>query len=319
MAAKDLITVARAKLAIASITDANQDGVLQALVTSYSDAIEKWCKRRFLTWSYDELYNGNGERRMLLRQYPVQSVQAVRYRPVTVLKVTNNTAANVQARVSVLSTGLQLVSTQNGVKTTVTAGLTFAGNPGLTALAAAINAVGNGWSAQVVGDSNNYGGWPSADLYVPASYGDTLEGAGTLQSQGALQCVAGSNAELKMHTYELAGYQWDARGWLLRAIPYTDPELLHPEDLVFPVGINNFRVQYTAGYTAVPEAVQEACARWVSYAWNLTQRDPALASQVPPSGAASGWLQLANLQTPPGDVAVLLQPYRRRSIGTNQG
>jgi hypothetical protein len=34
-----------------------------------------------------------------------------------------------------------------------------------------------------------------------------------------------------MHTYELAGYQFDPRGWLLRAIPYTDPELLHPEDL----------------------------------------------------------------------------------------
>ena len=61
-----------------------------------------------------------------------------------------------------------------------------------------------------------------------------------------------------MHTYELQGYQWDARGWLLRAIPYTDPELLHPEDLILPVGINNFRIQYTAGYTTVPEAVQEA-------------------------------------------------------------
>ncbi len=319
MAAKDLITIARAKLAIASITDSSQDGLLQVLVTSYSDAIEKYCKRRFVSQGYDELYNGTGDRRLLLRQYPVQSVQAVRYRPVTVLKVTNTNTANVQARVSVLSTGLQLVSTQNGVKTTVTAGLTFAGNPSLTALAAAINAVGNGWSAQVVGDSINYGGWPSADLYVPASYGDTLEGSGVLQSQGALQCVAGSFAELKMHTYELQGYQWDARGWLLRAIPYTDPELLHPEDLVFPVGINNFRVQYTAGYTVVPEAIQEACARWVSYAWNLCQRDPALASQVPTSGAVSGWLPLANLQTPPGDVAVLLQPYKRRNIGTNQG
>jgi hypothetical protein len=319
MAAKDLITVARARLAIAAITDASQDGLLQALVTACSDAIEKYCRRRFVTWNYDELYNGEGQRRLLLRQYPVQSVQAVRYRPVTVLKVTNTLAANVQARVSVLSTGLQLVSVNAGVKTTVTAGLTFAGNPTLTALAAAVNAVGNGWSAQVVGDSTNYGGWPSGDLYVPASYGDALEGSGTLQSQGALQCVAGSYAELKMHTYELQGYQWDTRGWLLRAIPYTDPELLHPEDLVFPVGINNFRVQYTAGYTTVPETVQEACARWVSYLWYLTQRDPALASQVPASGTVSGWLALANLTAPPGDVVVLLQPYKRRSIATNQG
>jgi hypothetical protein len=318
MAAKDLITLARAYQALQGVS--NQDSLVSTLVTAYSDAVEKYCRRRFVTWSYDELYDGTGDRRLLLRQYPVQSVQAVRYRPVTVLKVTNTTTANVQARVSVLSTGLQLVSVNAGVKTTVTAGLTFAGNPTLSALAAAVNAVGNGWSAQYVGDNTNYGGWPSADLYVPASYGDALEGSGVLQSQGALQGVAGSFAELKMHTYELQGYQWDARGWLLRAIPYTDPELLHPEDLVFPVGVNNFRVQYTAGYTTVPEAVQEACARWVAYGYYLTQRDPALLHQVPASGTTSGWAPASGrLAGPPEDVAALLAPYRRLTAGTNQG
>jgi hypothetical protein len=318
MATKDLINLTRAYQALQGVS--GQDSLLSTLITAYSEAIEKYCRRRFVSTSYDELYDGNGERRMLLRQYPIQSVQAVRYRPVTVLKITNTTAANVQARVSVLSTGLQLVSVNAGIKTTVTAGLTFAGNPTLTALAAAVNAVGNGWSAQVVGDSTNYGGWPSADLYVPASYGDTLEGSGTLQSQGALQCVAGSFAELKMHTYELQGYQWDARGWLLRAIPYTDPELLHPEDLIFPVGINNFRVQYTAGYTTIPEAVQEACARWVAYGYYLAQRDPALLHQVPGSGTTSGWGPVSSgRESPPADVRALLAPYRRLTVGTEQG
>jgi hypothetical protein len=320
MAAKDLITVARAKLAIQSVTDSSQDGLLSALVTSYSDAIEKYCRRRFVSANYDELYNGEGQRRLLLRQYPIQSVQAVRYRPVTVLKVTNATTANVQARVQVLSTGLQLVSVNAGVKTVVTAGLTWVACPTLAGLAAAIVAVGNGWGAQYVGDSVNYGSWPSGDLYVPGSYGDALEGAGILQSQGALQCVAGSFAELKMHTYELQGYQWDARGWLLRAIPYTDPELLHPEDLVFPVGINNFRVQYTAGYTTIPEAVQEACARWVAEAYYQTQRDPSLASQAIPGQLSQSWgVQPANALDPPPGVARLLAAYRRSTISTNQG
>ena len=103
------------------------------------------------------------------------------------------------------------------------------------------------------------------------------------------QSGAGSFAELKMHTYELQGFQWDPRGWLLRAIPYTDPELLHPEDLIWPVGIANFRVQYTAGYTTVPEAVQEACARWVALMWNLTQRDPGLAGQSVGGALAQRW------------------------------
>ena len=147
---------------------------------------------------------------------------------------------------------------------------------------------------------------------MPQSYGSGLT------SQGALTC-RGQFAELKLHTYELAGYQWDPRGWLLRAIPYTDPELLHPEDLIWPVGINNFRVQYTAGYTTIPEAVQEACAEWVSQLWYQTQHDPAL-RHVAASGAFSQVYDLTTQQgKPPQRVALLLAPYRRYTIANNQG
>jgi hypothetical protein len=267
--------------------------------------------------NFDELYDGTGDRRLLLRQYPLLRVDSVRYRPVTVLKITNTTAANVMARVQVTNVGLTLIRVNAGVKTTDTS-VTFAGNATLTAIANAVNALGNGWSAQVVGDSTNYGSWPSADLYIPGSYGDTLEGSGIQQSQGALQCVAGSFAELKMHTYELQGYQWDARGWLLRGIPYTDPELLHPEDLIWPVGINNFRVQYAAGYSTIPEAVQEACAVWVAMAYQQTLRDPSLRSQMISGGLSQTWGAGPTDHQPPAPVRALLAAYRRHTVTTIQ-
>src|SRR6202008_2324720 len=116
-----------------------------------------------------ELYSGTGEPRLLLRHYPLVSVQSVRYRPVTVLKLTNTDPTNVQARAAVTATGLTLVRVKNGVRTTDTS-VTFAGNVPLTALAAAVNALGNGWSAQVAGDATNYGSWPSADLYWPPAF-----------------------------------------------------------------------------------------------------------------------------------------------------
>ncbi len=323
MATRDLITSARAKDALggtqgsANLTlSSDETQTLADLITSVSDAIQKYCRRDFVSTSYDELYSGNGDRRLILREYPLISVQSVRYRPVTVLKITNTDTGTVQARVSVLSTGLQLVAVKNGVKTTTTTGLTFAGNVTLTTLAAAVNAVGSGWSASVVGDSTNYGSWPSADLYWPPAF--PTFNAGT-SGQGALQCVAGSYAELKMHTYELAGYQWDARGWLLRAIPYTDPELVHPEDLVWPVGVNNLRIQYTAGYSTVPEGVQEACAEWVALLFWNTKRDPALLHQVPSGGTAQGWGALAGRLGIPDHVRALLAPYRRYTIGITQG
>jgi hypothetical protein len=42
MAAKDLITLARAKQDIQAITDASQDALLSTLITAVSDAIEKY-------------------------------------------------------------------------------------------------------------------------------------------------------------------------------------------------------------------------------------------------------------------------------------
>jgi hypothetical protein len=283
------------------------------MIAACSDAIQKWCRRDFAVRGYDELYNGNGDRRLLLREYPLLSVESVRYRPVTVLKVVNNAAGvNQQARVTVTSTGLTLMRMASGVKSVDTTA-TYAAYPTLAGLATYISGLGNGWSAQVVGDAGqgggqgDYGLWPSSDLYVPPSYG-----TGTY-SQGALTC-RGQYAELKMHTYELAGYQWDPRGWLLRAIPYTDPELLHPEDLVWPVGINNFRIQYTAGYPTIPEAVQEACAQWVAIRFSLAQRDPGLDRLSVPGSAAQSWAAEAM----PLQVQALLAPYRRYSMGTEQ-
>jgi hypothetical protein len=313
-APKDLITIARAYQNLNGVTGV--DTLIQTLVTAYSEAIEKYCRRYFVSRAFDELYSGDGDRRLMLRQYPIQSVLSVRYRQVTVLKIINNNVLqNQQARVQVTSTGLQLTRTASGVPVTETL-ITWAGNVTLNAVATAVNGFGNGWVAQIVGDpggsTGDYGLWPSADLYMPPSFGDGVTSQGNLSARQVY-------AELKMHTYELQGWQFDARGWLLRSIPYTDPELLHPEDMIWPVGVNNFRVQYTAGYTTIPEAVQEACARWVSYAYWETQRDPALIHQVPASGTTSGWGSVASRQiSPPKDVLALLAPYRRFSVGVNQ-
>jgi hypothetical protein len=293
----DLITAARAKLNIPSATTAD-DPTIDRLIGSCSRAIQRYCRRDFARTDYDELYSGNGEGRLLLRHYPVLSVQSVRYRPVTVLKVNNSdTSTNQQARVTVSGTGLTLVRVASGAKSTST--LLFAGNATLTALATAITALGNGWTAQVVGE---YGSWPSADLRSP---------------QGALTAW-GQDAELKLHTVELAGYQVDERrGWLLRTIPYSDPELLHSEALVWPVGVNNLRVQYTAGYDNVPADVQEACAEWVAILFWQTKRDPGV-SQESASGAFSRSYSLAQRALPPS-IARLLAPYRQHPLAISGG
>ncbi len=292
----DLITNARAKTNIPSAVSGD-DATINILITAASRAIVRYCRRDFVSTVYDEIYNGTGDRRLLLRQYPLVSVQSVRYRPVTVVKITNgNTALNQQARVSITATGLALLRVTSGVSTTDSS-VTFAANATFNAVVSAVNALGNGWAAQIVAD---YGNWPSADLRAP---------------QGALAAL-GTFAELKLHTYELGGYQIDERrGWLLRAIPYTDPELMHPEDLAWPVGIGNFRVQYTAGYATVPEDVQEACAELVATWFAQRGRDLSLQSE---NTAGTYAYSAAISDQLPARVRALLLPYRSPRVSNNQ-
>jgi hypothetical protein len=122
MAANDLIILSRAYQILQGVSGV--DALLQSLITAASDAIAKPCRT-----AYDELYSGNGDRKLLLRQYPLVSVQSVRYHGVTVLKITNTDPTNVQARAAVTATGLTLVRVKNGVKTTDTSILGHSGRP----------------------------------------------------------------------------------------------------------------------------------------------------------------------------------------------
>src|SRR5207248_3288921 len=135
-------------------------------------------------------------------------------------------ASNQRATVAVTATGLTLVRVAAGVTTTDTS-VTFAGNVTLSAVATAVNALGNGWSASVIDSANN--NRASADLRAV---------------QGALN-ARGVNAELTLHLQELSAYEVDANhGWLVRAAG------------CWHGGVNFWRVIYTAGYATVPEDVQ---------------------------------------------------------------
>jgi hypothetical protein len=305
----DLIDLDTARQHLPNSVDADEP-TISTLITSASRAVTKFCRRDFNQQTYDEVYNGTGDRRLLLRQYPLLSVQSVRYRPVTVLKI-NNTLANTPiCRVAVGSVGLTLTRVTSGVATSDVS-ITWANNITVTAVQAAVNALGNGWNA--IGQG--YDQYPSADLYCPNGISST---DGALPSSLGALTAAGQFAELKIHTYDLAGFQLDQRrGWLLRAIPYTDPELLHPEDLIWPVGINNFRVQYTAGYATVPEDVQEATAELVATLFVQRGRDLTLQSERTSGSYAYSVLQSAGQL--PERIRAFLRPHRYHRVFNNQG
>src|SRR5438477_13136514 len=118
MAWNDLITNARARYALPSAAaSGSDDTAISALITACSLAITRYCKRQFVQQTYDELYNGRGERALMLRNYPLISVESVRYRAVTVFKITNNLAKTPQARVAVTRMSMRLVRGTTGIST----------------------------------------------------------------------------------------------------------------------------------------------------------------------------------------------------------
>jgi hypothetical protein len=272
----DLITRDRAlsNLNNRDTTD-DENATLDALITAVSSAIENYCWQTFAVVSYDELYPGTQKRELVLRNYPTIEIDRVAYCPVPVVQVTNTSVDNQRATVKVTATGVELTVVASGVPTIND--IAFADQPTLSALAAAISAIGLGWAATVLNPADNLRA--SADLRA-------LQGA--FQAMNAL-------ANLKLHTSELIGYTVDAeRGILTR-----------DDGLLWEGGLHFWRVIYQAGFSAVPDDVQEACAEWVAQLFWQTKRDPGLASETIP-----GTDTRVILQNMPTSTKLLLGPYR---------
>src|SRR4051812_38072113 len=135
----DLITTARAKYNLNNLaTTGDEDTALAALVTACSKAIRGYCRREFDSQAFDELYHGDGQPRLLLRQFPLISVSRVAFGPTAVLRVTNTSSSNQRATVAVTASGLALVRVASGTTTTDTS-VTWAGNATLAAVVNAVN------------------------------------------------------------------------------------------------------------------------------------------------------------------------------------
>lgn len=211
--------------------------------------------------------------RLLLRHFPIISVERVAFAPSTVLSITNTSASNQRATVKVTAAGLSMTRVASGVSSTDTS-VTWAGNATLSAVATAVNALGNGWSASVADAS--FASRASADLRA---------------IQGALN-AKDVNAELKMHVSELAEFTINAEQGSLQGSSWAG-------------GCGYWRVIYTAGYATVPADVQEACAQWVAALFWQTKRDPGLAQESIP-----GAVSRSPVGTMPATVRALLLPYR---------
>jgi len=262
----DLVSAGRAQenATLAALAASNA-AYFASLVCAASGAIRAECHRDFTASSYSEYHSGLPNQRVLrLRQFPVVAI--TRVATAALAMQVNNSGSSVQrATVATTATGLTLVTVSSGIATTTV--LPYATYPTLAALAAAIAALGTGWSAQTLsGAYGSFALWPSADLKV---------------TQGAVTALAGG-AMLEIYEDYRAG-GWPADGWADAAwsaspgawrLDAQTGELFG----YWPRGQLNIRVDYSAGFAVIPDAIQEACVQLAADLYGQSQLNSAVES-----------------------------------------
>jgi|SRR5579883_3285022 len=239
------VEIARAKelRPLSALDDVTLTHVLEAACS----AVQNYTNRTFVTATYDEMYQGTNSRSLFLNQFPVQSVQAVRYGRQNAIQITNSTQYVQSAAVEATDTALVLTFTNSNTTTPTT--LAYATYPTIGQLGAAVNALGNGWSAVV---SNAFTSWSSADL---AAYKGT-KFARTVQAIYAV------------HYWSLSDYF-----------------LNNPNngELVVNSGwfgsVQAFRIQYTAGFDTIPDEITQATCELAAATYQAGKSDPNLVSE----------------------------------------
>lgn len=281
----DLITTARAKQAIrAAAYDTADDAQIASLVSAVSDWIERHCNRQFNDADHVDFVKGNPLwSGLVLRQYPIIHVTSVAL-PVEVMTVENSDGQSATVRVTD-GTSLALTKTVDGA-TTATGAFAFATYTSIEDVAGQINGT-TGWSATV---TPGYEKYPSARLH---------------QQQHGASVIDGSVARIVAHFGEIPDYSIDADSGILR------------RDQGWPN--ERIRVSYNAGFAAIPEAIQEACAEWVAILFHVQAKDEAI-SQTSTSSVTgeSGDAEASNTthrlwaEIPPR-VLSLIRPFRKLS------
>ena len=228
-----LTTIANWRAYTGVTIDEASDALVTSMINRASDAIERYCDRLFESDTYRERRDGDGDTDILLKQYPVTAITMVSVGVWDVILITNTSADAFNAYVTVgetdeLSTSLVLAvqgGTNDGTNT-----LAFAARGTYTCatLVTAINAVGSGWSATIQATTQQY--WDAVEL-LP------IQGYPCLK-----QYVYLSVPEEIKGDYQL----YPDRGEIYLPSRFTG-------------GHNNVTIRYTAGYSTIPDDLEQIC------------------------------------------------------------
>jgi hypothetical protein len=273
IAPPDLITydLCLSQLSVLGLTDDQLD-LLPVLITAASQAVRLECNDRYFDLrTLTEWHEVELDGYCRLWQEPIQIITRVQGVPQLALTVSNTSADVAQAYFSYTgydggynanaktATGIVLNSITSGVPSTQT--VSYTSDETVSQLAAAINAVGNGWQAQV---DSSFGNWAVTEL----TGGFVAQGcaANALPSVGAQFNVLTDLADAQLRPRSPMLYVGRQRGGNVLAGQWgPGGQQMFGDDSRTDLGL--VKVTYIAGFTTIPPDVQFQTAQLVK--WKL--------------------------------------------------
>jgi hypothetical protein len=225
------------------ITVSTYDTILEQYIDHATAKIERWIGRQIKVRNYFEWYGGNDVRSVRVKQYPINNVVGVYTGLAAAITISSTVSSDIRLTVSINTDPLGTVA--NGVLapcavltrtttagTTTTSTLLFSTYPDTTSLVAAINAI-TGYSASV----------------------------STAMRCAQLHPRAGG--DIKMATVVLTGvdvsseFVYDSYLGIVTIRQDAFPMASH--NARYPSALQSTLIEYSAGYTTVPDDIHQAC------------------------------------------------------------
>jgi len=246
------------------ITASTDNTILEGYIDHATAKIERWIGRQILVRNYSEWYGGNDVRSVKVKQYPINNVVGVYTGLTAALVIASTVSSDIRLTVSInteplgtvasgaLAPGVTLTRTTSAGTTSIST-LTFATYPDTTSLVAAINAI-TGYSATVTTAMR------CAQLHPRAS------------------------GDIKMATVVLTGvnvsseFVYDSYLGIVTIRQDAFPTMAQ-HNARFPSGLQSTLIEYSAGYTTVPDDIHQACMVIAGTAYLSRKSDTSLQSE----------------------------------------
>jgi len=231
------------------------------LVDRATDSIERYCNRKLMNRAYHrQMYMGSGNEKLVLEQYPVTRVFRISHSELNVFSIKQVTATTF-ATFTVTPTLVRLDT--DGTVTDITIGSYSL----ISDVVAAINAV-TGWQCNILNAD-----WAGHKAWYYGIDGTTK--VSELFPVAAAYCKSPILAWGRIPSlYDMTEFWLDKRG----VDEERDPGILYA-----PGGFvqgQYYWIDYQAGYTTTPAALEEACLLLVKYKYDSLSHDNSIKDEA---------------------------------------